>query len=133
MTGYNSYSDLELADLLKSGDREAYTEIYDRYIFVLLNHAYNKTRSREEAKDIVQEVFAVLWTKHESLHVNNLPGYLYASVRNIILNQIAHQKVQDKFLVSMAKFASVAPRRNSSLRIRMGNKADPVRHSIFPG
>jgi hypothetical protein len=51
MEALNNLSDAELVDLLKLGDRAAYTEIYDRYIFVLLNHAYNKTRNREEAKD----------------------------------------------------------------------------------
>lgn len=33
----------------------AYTEIYDRYVWVLLDHAYNKLRNREESKDVVQE------------------------------------------------------------------------------
>ena len=106
MTNYKSYSDTELTGLLKSGDREAYTEIYGRYIFVLLNHAYNKTRSREEAKDTVHEVFVTLWAKRESLQVDNLAGYLFRSVRNVILNQVAHKAVQDKYLLSMEQFAA---------------------------
>ena len=104
MTSYNSCSETELTGLLKSGDRAAFTEIYDRYIFILLNHAYNKTRDREEAKDAVHEVFVTLWAKRESLDINNLPGYLYASTRNIILNQIAHKSVKDKYLLSMKQF-----------------------------
>jgi RNA polymerase sigma-70 factor (family 1) len=106
MTDYNAYSDIELTGQLKSGDRAAYTEIYDRYIFVLLNHAYNKTRSREEAKDIVHEVFITLWAKRETLQIDNLAGYLFRSVRNVFLNQVAHRAVQDKFILSMEKFAA---------------------------
>jgi RNA polymerase sigma-70 factor (family 1) len=106
MTNYNAYSDIELTDQLKLGDRAAYTEVYDRYIFVLLNHAYNKTRDREEAKDIVHEVFITLWAKREILHIDNLPGYLFRSVRNIFLNQVAHRAVQDKFILSMEQFAA---------------------------
>jgi len=106
MTNYNAQSDAELLNLLRLGDRAAYTEIYDRYIFALLNHAYNKTRSREEAKDIVQEVFVTLWARRESLSIDYLAGYLFRSVRNIFLNQVAHQAIQDKFILSMEKFAA---------------------------
>lgn len=103
---YKSNNDTELAGLLKSGDRDAYTEIYNRYIFVLLNHAYNKTRSREEAKDVVQEVFTTLWARREALQIDNLPGYLYTAMRNLILNRFAHQGVQDKYVSSVMQFAA---------------------------
>jgi len=106
MSDYSTQRDADLLNLLRLGDRAAYTEIYDRYILVLLNHAYNKTRSREEAKDIVQEVFATLWLKRESLSIDYLTGYLFRSVRNIFLNQVAHQAVQDKFVASIEKFAA---------------------------
>ena len=106
MTNYSAQSDTELLNLLRLDDRAAYTEIYDRYALVLLGHAYNKTRDREEAKDVVQEVFTMLWAKRETLQVDYLAGYLFRSVRNIILNQIAHEAVQDKFILSMEKFAA---------------------------
>jgi RNA polymerase sigma-70 factor (family 1) len=106
MTNYSVYSDAELLKLLRLGDGAAYTEIYDRYIFVMLNHAYNKARSREDAKDIVQEVFATLWAKRDTLSIDYLAGYLFRSIRNIFLNQVAHQTVQDKFLASMEKFTA---------------------------
>lgn len=102
---YNNLSDLQLASLLREGDRVAYTEIYDRYVFVLLNHAYNKLRNREAAKDLVQEVFAALWAKREDVCINsNLSGFLYTSIRNVILNQFAHQNVQTKYIASMLQF-----------------------------
>lgn len=106
MTNYSAQSDTELLNLLRLDDRVAYTEIYDRYILVLLNHAYNKTRSREDAKDIVQEVFTTLWVRRESLSIDYLAGYLFRSVRNIFLNQVAHQAVQNQFVASMEKFAA---------------------------
>ncbi|MBB6499962.1 RNA polymerase sigma factor [Pedobacter cryoconitis] len=105
MPDYNAYSDIELTDLLKAGKHDAYAEIYNRYIFVLLNHAHHKLRDREEAKDVVHEVFAMLWSKRKDLQINNLSAYLYTSVRNIILNQFVHKTVQDKYLVSITQFA----------------------------
>lgn len=105
MDTIKTLSDSELVDLFKSGDQMAYTEIYDRYILILLNHAYNKTRDREEAKDIVHEVFATLWARRESFNCQcNLSGYLYTAVRNNILNQVIHNDVKGKYLASIAQF-----------------------------
>ncbi len=105
MDTIKTLSDTELVDLLKSGDQLAYTEIYDRYILILLNHAYNKTRDREEAKDIVHEVFTTLWARRENFNCqSNLSGYLYTAVRNNILNQVVHNDVKGKYLASIAQF-----------------------------
>lgn len=97
--------DAELLLLLKAGDRSAYEQIYHRYKFVLHNHAWNKTRNREEAQDTIQEIFTMLWARRESLDVNvNLSGYLYTSLRNYILNQIVRKEVRHKYIVSIQSF-----------------------------
>jgi RNA polymerase sigma-70 factor (family 1) len=102
---YSSCSDNELADLVKSGDRLAYEEIYHRYKFILHNHAWNKIRNKEDAQDALQEVFAKLWDKRATLDIgSNLSGYLYTSVRNHILNLIARKDIQDRYIASIQKF-----------------------------
>jgi len=98
MTAMELLSDQELLDLLRSGDRAAYTEIYHRYKFILHNHAFNKLRNKEEAQDILQEVFVNLWLKRESIQVTNLSGYLYSAVRNRILDYFAHNQVKLKYI-----------------------------------
>jgi RNA polymerase sigma-70 factor (family 1) len=106
MADYSAYSDFDLTGLLKSGDRSAFAEIYNRYKFVLHNHAWNKVRNREEAQDALQEVFSTLWAKHETIHIDsNLSGYLYSAVRNHILNGIAHKEVQSKYITSIQQFS----------------------------
>ena len=86
---YESTSDTELLGLLKSGDRLAYTEIYNRYKLVLHTHAYKWMRDREEAMDIIHELFTVLWDKRESIQFSSsLSGYLYISLRNKIFNSV---------------------------------------------
>lgn len=103
---YRAYTDLDLAKMIHSDDSEAFAELYRRYAMPLLNHAHNKLQCREAAKDIVQEVFTVLWTKRRDMVVSkNLSGFLYTSVRNKILNHIAHQGVADKYVESMVGFA----------------------------
>ena len=110
MAKYGSLDDGQLVDLLKSGDRDAFEEIYNRYKYVLHNHAWNKVRNKEEAQDTIQEVFTALWSKRESINIgNNLPGYLYTCVRNHILNVIVRKDVQNKYISSIQQFAEAAP------------------------
>lgn len=103
---YADISDIDLVQLISHDDRTAYTELYRRYTMLLLNHAYTRVHCRDQAKDVVQEVFVNLWDKRKELIINkNVSAFLYKSVRNIILNQIAHQQVSDKYISSIEDFA----------------------------
>ena len=61
MSKYAAHTDAALLPLLQEGDREAYTEIYNRYHGLLYVFAYNRLKNREEAKDIIHELFLKLW------------------------------------------------------------------------
>jgi len=105
MSVYSSYSDQELVVLLKGGERLALTEIYNRYQGVLYSHAYRRLPDREEVGDIIQELFVYLWTRRRELNfTTSLSSYLYASVRNRILNQYRNRKVRDNFAASLQEF-----------------------------
>ena len=102
---YKAYGDQELCLLLNEGDRQAYIEIYARYNGLLYIYAYKKLRNREEAKDVVQEVFIQLWKRHQQLSFDtSLAGYLYQSVRNRALNIFAHQQIEQKYIDSLNDF-----------------------------
>ncbi|WP_237028692.1 RNA polymerase sigma factor [Pedobacter steynii] len=102
---YSNLSDVELVDLLKSGNQLAYTEIFERYTRVLLRHAFRLLSDHEEAHDVVQDVFLQLWQKREDLSFKtSLSAYLYASVRNKIFNLLSHQKVILRYAESISSF-----------------------------
>eukprot|EP01132_Coremiostelium_polycephalum_P019035 gene19035-22654_t len=62
-------------------------------------------RNQEEAKDMVQELFEMLWTKRENIFLTgSLSSYLYAALRNKILNLLAHEKVRRKYMDSLGQF-----------------------------
>lgn len=106
MAAYNKLTDLELTNLLKIGDHLAFTEIYNRYKFILHAHAINKLRDREEARDIIQEVFTYMWSKREIIQFSgSLSGYLYGAVRHAILNKITRKQVQERYFNSIKAFA----------------------------
>lgn len=99
MTDYTSYTDLTLADLFRSGDDKAFKEIYDRYNQLLYLFAYNKLRNREEAKDIVQDLFTWMLKNRSrfALHTS-VSSFLYKSVLNKIFDIFRHQSVVRKYI-----------------------------------
>ncbi len=105
MSSYSSFSDVELAELLKTDDSAAYTVIYNRYFHTLYVHAFQKLNDKQEAQDVVHELFAQLWAKRMEINVHsNLVGYLYTGIRNKILDHISREQVRDKYINSLQIF-----------------------------
>ncbi|MFA6245332.1 MAG: RNA polymerase sigma-70 factor [Mucilaginibacter sp.] len=105
MTSSKTLSDIQLTDLLKVSDHSAFNEIYERYFYLVFTHAYKKLRDEEQAKDVVQDVFATLWFKRETnLPAINLAGYLFTAVRNKIFDLFAHEKVTTKYFDSLSNY-----------------------------
>jgi hypothetical protein len=86
MSSYSILSDIELVFLLKEGDKNAFNEIYERYKYILHAHAINKIRDREEARDIIQEVFIYI----PSFAIPYLIKYLTSRLRKGILTLLKH-------------------------------------------
>lgn len=102
---YRNLNDLQLAALLKSGDRGAFGEIYNRYWDVLYIHALRVLNDEDEAKDLVQELFAALWIKKPEISFKtNLSGYLYVAIRHKILNLIRQKKIREDFTAHLALY-----------------------------
>ncbi|MFN0257295.1 RNA polymerase sigma factor [Pedobacter ureilyticus] len=105
MDGFKKLSDTELLQLLKESDRIAFAELFQRYHQALYLHAKKMLRDGDDAKDVVQEVFAAIWTKRHTLEVSGaIAPYLYGATRNRILNVMAHQQVVSKYADSITAF-----------------------------
>ena len=90
-------SDEELLKRLLNGDRNAYEKIFIRYWYRLFKVAYNRIRSREEAEEIVQDIFVSLWKNHKGLLISNLENYLFSSVRKGVISKIRSKLVHEKY------------------------------------
>jgi RNA polymerase sigma-70 factor (ECF subfamily) len=105
MAPYTTLSDAELTVLLKQQDQRAYTVIYERYWALLFRHAGRMLKDEEQAADVIQDLFTVMWTNAETLEINtSLASYLYTSLRNRILKLIRREKVQINYLVTLPDF-----------------------------
>lgn len=102
MIEYKASQDTELLRLLHSGDHSAYKEIYERYWVSLYRHSLRMLQDTDQAKDVVQDVFTMLWVRRNELDLHtSLSSFLYAAVRNRTLNQIDHSKVRSDYMISL--------------------------------
>jgi RNA polymerase sigma-70 factor (ECF subfamily) len=105
MPAYTAMDDEVLFSLMKLEEAGAFREIYERYFDGLYIHAWRKLQHKEEARDVVQEIFATLWDKRDRISLNSsLAAYLYTSVRNRILNIMSHKQVESAYVQSLQNF-----------------------------
>jgi RNA polymerase sigma-70 factor (ECF subfamily) len=105
LTAYRNLNDEELLELLKSSDKTAYEELYNRYWAIVFRHARGMLLNDEEAKDLVQDLFVVLWNKAADLAIeSSFSSYLYGMVRYKVFDLIDKRKVQKRHLQSLENF-----------------------------
>ena len=92
----------KILEELKSGDKNAFKEIFERFFKPLCAFGNRYIADPNEVEDLVQEVFVSFWERRNNFdHVNALKTFLYTSVRNSCLNHLKHQKVRHKHEYSL--------------------------------
>lgn len=65
---------------------------------IMVSFAVNYIADRDQAEELVQEVFANVWHKADSITIaSSAKSYLFTSVRNACLNFIKHQKIEQAY------------------------------------
>ncbi len=96
-------SDIELTKALSKGEEFAFSVLFKRYYGTLCQFAFRYAHDKQEAEEIVSEVFMIIWQKRSSLIISvSLKSYLYACVRNSCLKRLkisrnAHLELSDEF------------------------------------
>lgn len=79
---------------LQRGDDRAFEAVFRSYYAPLASFAFRYVRDPAAAEDLVQDVFAALWSARGRLEIKtSLRAYLYAAVRNRALNIRKHDAV----------------------------------------
>lgn len=87
-----------LADL-KMGKKKTFKEVFTIYYPRLEKYACHFITNRQEAEDIVQDVFVQVWENRESIKTDsNFDSYLFTLVRNRCLNALKKHCVEQKFI-----------------------------------
>lgn len=81
--------DQDLLFRIARGDQEAFTRLFEQYHHRLGAFVFGITRSKEQAEEIVLDVFLKIWMTREVLaEVNNFPSYLFLVARNASISAL---------------------------------------------
>jgi len=83
-------TDSELLVRVAGGDREAFDQLYHRYVRSVFGLALRRLRDRQRAEDAVQETFTAVWRSARSYKPERGPAapWLYAVARNAIVDRL---------------------------------------------
>lgn len=89
--GYLSFSDQQLWELIRNGDRVAFEQLYHRYYSPLKSYALSFRYDSDWAEDCIQNLFVKLFTSEALLACQYVRAYLYRSFRNLLLDQLGEK------------------------------------------
>jgi RNA polymerase sigma-70 factor (ECF subfamily) len=84
----------DVVDRLRRGDARALEMVFRAYYAPLASFAFRYLRDAAAAEDVVQDSFTLLWARRAHLTITtSLRAYLYAAVRNHVLNIRKHDAI----------------------------------------
>jgi RNA polymerase sigma-70 factor (family 1) len=88
----HSVNDTSFLSQMREGVRPAFDSLYEKYKKDVFNEAYKRLSDPDLAKDITQDVFTALWVRGSQTIIDNLPGYLYSSIKNNVYRLMQREK-----------------------------------------
>jgi RNA polymerase sigma-70 factor (family 1) len=99
-------SDENLLYRMAKDDQAAFATLYRRHWEALFITTIRATGNKEEAEDIIQEVFASLWNRRKVLNLTGpAAGYLQASVKYRAINYIDRNFIRRNYLATLSEVA----------------------------
>jgi RNA polymerase sigma-70 factor (ECF subfamily) len=91
-----SFQDTDLMRKVALGDRAAFGQLFDRYNQLALNLAARVLNERQEAEDVVQEVFLQLWRDASSYRQErgNVSTWIVAIARSRAIDKLRSRKAR---------------------------------------
>lgn len=89
-----SHDDASVTQRIRSGDREALGELYDRYASVALATALRVVADRDQAEDVVHDAFVAVWQKIDRFDPvrGGVRAWLLTIVRNRAIDRIRAER-----------------------------------------
>jgi RNA polymerase sigma-70 factor, ECF subfamily len=85
-------------DRIRAGDAAAFEALYRAYWHRLYAFAYRYVPAKEDAEEVVQDVFLRIWRRRESwLPVGTVRNYLYCAVRNTARDRVERAVIAQRW------------------------------------
>jgi RNA polymerase sigma-70 factor (family 1) len=124
-----SLTDNELLDLLRTDDEQAFRELYERYWYKMYVLAHRKLRRKEVAEELAQELFVLLWQKRESLRIVNLPAFLGVTLKNLMIDHIRRNILEEHYLDQLRQFFPVETF-NTTETIQLNELTEAIQNTL---
>ncbi len=93
------YNDKELIRRLKKGNIEAFNQIFYAYSSKLYHFAYGYLKSKEDAEEMVQEIFSRIWDKRADIKEEyQFRSYLFSIAFNYIKKHFRSKALINKYI-----------------------------------
>ncbi len=81
-------SDTDLVELAKAGDKDAFGELYERYLDKIYSYVYYRTGNHHDAEDLTARVFFRAMAHMEGYTERGVPfqAWLYRIAHNLVAN-----------------------------------------------
>lgn len=79
---------IDLVQKIKEGDQKSFDEVFYKYSERLYWFAFRYLKNKEDAEEVVQDVFVSLWNNRHNINEQlSFSGYLYTIAKNTIFKQ----------------------------------------------
>lgn len=99
MKDFSLYSDKELMQEIKADNMYAFDALYEKYCKRVYKFAYSILKTREEAENMVQEVFLNLWeNRHKVEKDSSIKSYMFTITYNSAVSIIRKKARESEFI-----------------------------------
>lgn len=125
------YSDEELLNLMKQDDEGAFSLLYRRYWERLFITAARVLRSRNDASDVVQDVFLSLWNRRRDLDIKgSIQAYLQISARYKAIQFIEKNIVRRDYLSLLTDIAVTSSGLSPELQMQFKELEQVIHNTV---
>src|SRR5207248_11726469 len=104
-----SAAELVWVDRIRAGDVDAFEALYRKYWQPLYAFAFRYVRSKEDAEEVVQEVFFRIWRgRADWIPAGAVRNYLYLAVRNAARDRLERAAVARRWRGRVGPVAAAA-------------------------
>lgn len=104
MSAGNTYHHRQLFALVQQGDEQAFRQLFGEFAPKIHPFVLKIVKNREQAEELVQEVFLKVWINRQSLStIENPSSWIYRIASNMAINFFRRQEVDRRALAEIGK------------------------------
>lgn len=98
MGNLKNTTDAKLTYLIKTGEKEAFQELFERYAPRIYQFSFSYLKNKADAEGLVQDVFLILWEKRETLDQSkNIKAFIFKLAVNTIYDFIRRKNIEGAY------------------------------------